>query len=151
MAISAISAIGSGASFIPPPVVPPALSPAESFVQALDTSLNNSTSAVNGLAAANGQNNFISALERALFSNWIASVQSANLNTLSPIIDSVLAGQLGVTGRIDANTPALPFDTDSPASLVLTARILSLFSTMQLLGTDINTAPAIGSLLNIAA
>ena len=146
MALSPISAVGGTTSFIPPPVVPRALSPVERFVQALDTSLNTSTTAtVSGLNATTTQQNFVAALERALFSNFVASVQNNNASTLSPIIDSILAGEFGIT---NSNTQAVPFDTSDPASLVLTARMLSLFSSMQLLGTEVNTNPAIGSLLN---
>jgi putative component of toxin-antitoxin plasmid stabilization module len=151
MAISAISPIAN------PPVLIQALAQArqvnlqQPFEAALTNTLTSLAGAPAALQAASTQSQLVNTLEQALFNQWVSSLQSASADTLGTSLDSLLAGSLGVIGTTGNGVSNLPFDTSSPQSLLFSARLVSLFNTVDLLGGDTGQGSSFGSLLDVLA
>jgi hypothetical protein len=101
------------------------------------------------LQAASSRAQLVNSLEQTLLSQWVASLQSASAGSLGTPLDNILAGSLGITAA--NNGSGLPFDTGTPQSLLFTARLVSLFNTVDLLGGDGGQAFPAGSLLDTLA
>jgi putative component of toxin-antitoxin plasmid stabilization module len=150
MAISAISPIAN------PSVLIQALAQARqvNFQQPFDAALTNTLNSLAGAPAAlqaASPKSLVNSLEQALFSQWVSSLQSASADTLGSSLDSLLAGNLGIIGATGDGVSNLPFDTSSPQSLLFSARLVSLFNTVDLLGGDTGQSSSFGSLLDVLA
>jgi hypothetical protein len=151
MAISPISPISNATSFIQAALSARLLSPAQAFEQVLATSVSGPPTSPAALAAAR-PGDFATALEQVLFRNLVSTVERADLSTLTPALQPLFAGELGLTSPLspDALQPLLA--GASPAErAVLSANLTSLFSTIQLLGTEPDQEPQLGSLLDLLA
>jgi hypothetical protein len=149
MAISAISPIVTPPLFIQPLAQLRQLHVEQSFNTALASTLNGIAAGPATLQAVTSQPQTVKSLEQALFNQWVSSLQSATAGTLGTSLDGVLAGSLGITGQTGVSE--LPFDTSNPQSLLFTARLVSLFNTVDLLGGDAGQSSQLGSLLDTLA
>ena len=149
MAISAISPIVTPPVFIQPLAPLRLLNADQSFNTALASMLNGIAAGPGTLQSVTSQPQTIKSLEQALFNQWMNSLQSATAGTLGTPLDSALAGSLGIIGTTGVSE--LPFDTSNPQSLLFTARLVSLFNTVDLLGGDAGQGSQIGSLLDTLA
>jgi hypothetical protein len=149
MAISAISPIVTPPVFIQPLAQLRQLNIEQSFNTAVASTLNGIAAAPATLQAVTSQPQTVKPLEQALFNQWVSSLQSATAGTLGTSLDRVLAGSLGITGQTGVSE--LPFDTSNPQSLLFTARLVSLFNTVDLLGGDAGQSSQLGSLLDTLA
>ena len=149
MAISAISPIIAQPIFIQPLGQARALNVPQPFETALANTLNGIGGSPAALQATTSRAQLVNSLEQTLFSQWVGSLQSTSAGSLGTPLDNILAGSLGMTSA--NNGSGLPFDTSSPQSLLFTARLISLFNTMDLLGGDIGQASSAGSLLDTLA
>jgi len=149
-----ISAISPG--FTPPVFIQPlppthGLEVQQPFNTALASTLNRITAAPTPLPAVSTQTQLINSLEQALFNQWVTSLQSVSPSALGTAFDNTLAPSLGITTTSANEVSALRFDANSPQSLLFTARLASLFNTMDLLGGDTGQGTSLGSLLDILA
>jgi len=151
MAISAISPITNPPIFIERLAQTRQVDLHQPFDAALRSTLNSLAGESAALRAASTQSQLVNSLEQALFNQWVSSLQSASAGPLGAALDSLLAGSLGITGPTGNGISNLPFDTSSPQSLVLTARLVSLFNTVDLLGGDAGEGSTFGSLVNVFA
>ncbi len=152
MATSPVSFFAPTTSIIPPPVTIPQIPASSPFLDALQgTQANAATTPLNTFPALSPQSQFIATLERSLFSDWTTGLQPIGGNSLGPAIESILANALGLTGPIPAESRGVPFDASNPASVAITSQILSLFGSIQSLGTGASPTPTIGSILDLAA
>jgi hypothetical protein len=150
MAIPAISPI------VIPPVFSESIrqtrelgSPPNPFEVALTNTANGMANTPAVLQPPSSRTQAVSSLEQALFNQWVGSLQSVSSGSLGAALDNVLAG-LGVTGTAEASSQ-LPFDPNNPQSLLLAARLISLFSTIDLLGGEAGGGPQLGTLLDTLA
>src|SRR3954451_24301481 len=149
MAISAISPIIAQPIFIQPLAQSRALNFTQPFETALANTLNGAGGSLATLQAPTSRAQLVNSLEQTLFSQWVGSLQSASAGALGTPLDNILASGLGTTGA--NNGSGLPFDSGSPQSLLFTARLVSLFNTMDLLGADTSQTSPSGSLLDTLA
>ncbi|MEO8627107.1 MAG: hypothetical protein ABI612_03275 [Betaproteobacteria bacterium] len=150
MAISPASFFAPTMSIIPP-VTLPQLSASNPALNALRGTRANAAPALASLQALAPQREFVAALEQLLFTNSATGLQPVSSDTLGPAIESLLASALGLSAPIPTEARGIPFDASNPLPVAITAQILSLFGSIQLLGTDTNPTPTIGSLLDLAA
>src|SRR4051794_33414678 len=122
MAISAIPPIIAQPPFIPPLGQPRALDFAQPFETALANTLNGIGASPAALQAGTSRAQLVNSLEQTLFSQWVASLQSASAGSLGTPLDRILAASLGITGANNASAP--PFDASSAQSLLFTARLV---------------------------
>jgi len=151
MAISAISPISNPPVFIQPLALARQVDFQTPFDAALTNTVNSPTGAPAAVQTTDTSAQLINSLEQALFNQWLSSLQSVSAGPLGGALDSLFAGGLGITGATGKGLPGLPFDTSSPQSLLFTARLISLFNTMDLLGGDAGQASSAGSLLDTLA
>jgi hypothetical protein len=85
-------------------------------------------------------------LEQALFSQWLSNLQSSTSAPLAPGLQTALGSTLSIT-----RTSQPAFDPSNPQSLLLGARLIALFNTVDLLGADTAAASQPGSLLDTLA
>ena len=149
MPISAISPIVTPPVFLQPLAPLRPLNVEQSFTTALASTLNGIAAGPATLQAVTSQPQTIKSLEQALFNQWVTSLQSATAGTLGTSLDGVLAGSLGIMGQTGVSE--LPFDTSNPQSLLFAARLVSLFNTVDLLGSDAGQSSQLGSLLDTLA
>ena len=149
MAVSAISPIVTPPVFIQPLAQLRQLNVEQSFNTALANTLNEIVAPPATLQAVTSQPETVKSLEQALFNQWVSSLQSATAGSLGASLDGLLAGSLGITGQTGVSE--LPFDTSNPQSLLFTARLVSLFNTVDLLGSDAGQSSQLGSLLDTLA
>jgi hypothetical protein len=149
MAISAISPIVTPPVFIQPLAQLRQLNVEQSFSNALASTLNGIAAGPATLQAVTSQPQTVKSLEQALFNQWVTGLQSATAGTLGTSFDGVLAASLGIPGQTGVSE--LPFDTSNPQSLLFTARLVSLFNTVDLLGGDAGQSSQLGSLLDTLA
>jgi hypothetical protein len=151
MAVSPISPISNATSFIQVALSPRLLTPAEAFAQVLETSVSGPPTPLAALAAAR-PGEFASSLEQALFRDLVSTIERADLSTLTPSLQPLFAGELGLTSPLAPAALQTLLEGASPAErAVLSANLTSLFSTMQLLGTEPDQEPQLGSLLDMLA
>jgi hypothetical protein len=151
MAIPAIPPLSIATSFIPPLTQPRELAVQDAFTQVLGTSLSGAPISLAALTSASSGTQSLAALEQALFADWLASIQNADLSSLSSALDPLLAGQLGLIATPGAGTSQSVLNATTGQSLGLTSALVSLFNTIQLLGTDANQPAQVGSLLDLLA
>jgi hypothetical protein len=160
MAISAIPPIGNAASLISPLLAPQQIAQQNAFTAltaALQTNASSAVSSVLDAAAISsvaqtGTTNdtqSLAQLEQALFNEWLSSLQNTGTVSSTPSLDLVLAGQLDATATTGTR-PSL-FGSGTVQSQNLTAAIISLFDTVQMLGTTVNPALLGGSQLDLLA
>ena len=150
MAISAISPIVTQPLFFEPLRQPHAAGGLPNpFAGALTDTLNGISGPSAALRGASAQTQLVNSLEQALFNQWVGSLQSASAGTLGNALDGVLAG-LGVSAPTSTDSQHL-FDANDPQSLLLAARLISLFNTVDLLGGDGGSGPQLGTLLDTLA
>ena len=105
MAVSPIGPISNATSFIQAALSPRLLTPAQAFEQVLATSVSGPPTAPAALAAAR-PGDFATALEQALFRNLVNTVERADLSTLTPALQPLFAGELGLTSPLSPDAPA---------------------------------------------
>jgi hypothetical protein len=151
MAVSPIAPISNATSFIQAALSPRLLTPAEAFAQVLETSVSGPPTPPAALTAAR-PGEFASALEQALFRDLVSTIERANLSSLTPSLQPLFAGELGLTSPLAPTAIQTLLEGASPAErAVLSANLTSLFSTIQLLGTEPDQEPQLGSLLDMLA
>jgi hypothetical protein len=149
MAISAIGPISNATAFIQAALPPRLLTPAEAFEQVLQASASGPPTAPTALAATR-PGDFASALEQALFRNLVSTIERADLSTLTPALQPLFAGDLGLTSPLSPAALQPLLEGASPAErAVLSANLASLFSTIQLLGSEPDNEPQLGGLLDM--
>ena len=162
MAISAIPPIGNAASFISPLLAPQQVAQQNAFTAlatALQTNASSAVSSVLDAAAissiaqtgATNDTQSLAQLEQALFNEWLSSLQNTITPSSTPSLDLVLAGQLDATATATTGTLPSLFGSGTVQSQNLTAAIISLFDTVQMLGTTANPALLGGSQLDLLA
>ena len=151
MAISPIGPISNATSFIQAALSPRLLTSAQAFEQVLATSVSGPPTAPAALAAAR-PGDFATTLEQALFRNLVNTVERADLSTLTPALQPLFAGELGLTSPLspDALLPLLAGATPAERAM-LSANLTSLLNTIQLLGTEPDQEPQLGNLLDLLA
>jgi hypothetical protein len=150
MAVSPISPFSNATSFIPPPIAPRQLAPQEAFNRVLETSLSGPPAAPGALRAASTETEFLAALERALFNDWVNNLQRADPGTLNLGLDALISGRLGLDVLPDGSgLPPVLRDATAAQSLTFASALTSWFNAMQLLGTDADPSPRLGSLLDV--
>src|SRR5262245_34809513 len=102
MAVSPIGPISNATSFIQAALAPRLLTPAQEFSQVLETSGGGTPTAPAALAGAL-PGEFASALEQTLFRDLLRTVEQADLSMLTPGLQPLFAGELGLTSPL---TPA---------------------------------------------
>ncbi len=148
MAVSPIAPISNATSFIQAALSPRLLTPAQAFAQVLETSVSGPPTAPGVLAGAR-PGEFASALEQALFRNLVSTIERADLSTLTPALQPLFAGELGLTSPLSPAALLPLLEGASPAErAVLSSSLTSLFSTLQLLGTEPDQEPQLGGLLD---
>jgi len=162
MAISAIPPIGNATSLISPLLAPQQIAQQNVFT-ALTTALQtNATTAVSSVLdaaavsslaqpGATNDTQSLAQLEQALFNEWLSSLQNTITPSTTPSLDLVLAGQLDATATAAAGTLPSLFGSTPAQSQNLTAAIISLFGTVQMLGTATNEALLGGAQLDLLA
>ncbi len=151
MAVSPIAPISNATSFIQAALSPRLLAPTQAFEQVLQASVSGPPTAAAALAAAR-PGEFASALEQALFRDLVNTVERADLSTLTPALQPLFAGELGLTSPLSPASLLPLLEGASPAErAVLSSSLASLFSTIQLLGTEPDQEPQLGSLLDMLA
>ena len=162
MAISAIPPIGNAASLISPLLAPQQIAQQNAFTAlttALQTNASSAVSSVLDAAAlssiaqtgATNDTQSIAQLEQALFNEWLSSLQKVDTPSSTPSLDLLLAGQLDATATATTGTLPSLFGSATAQSQNLTAAIISLFDTVQMLGTTVNPALLGGSQLDLLA
>ena len=162
MAISAIPPIGNAASLISPLLAPQQIAQQNAFTAlttALQTNASSAVSSVLDAAAlssiaqtgATNDTQSIAQLEQALFNEWLSSLQKVDTPSSTPSLDLLLAGQLDATATATTGTLPTLFASATAQSQNLTAAIISLFDTVQMLGTTVNPALLGGSQLDLLA
>jgi len=162
MAISAIPAIGNAASLISPLLAPQQIAQQNAFTAlttALQTNASSAVSSVLDAAAisslaqtgATNDTQSLAQLEQALFNEWLSSLQNVDTPSSTPSLDLLLAGQLDATATATTGTLPSLFGSAMAQSQTLTAAIISLFDTVQMLGTTVNPASLGGSQLDLLA
>jgi len=101
---------------------------------------------VRALQADTAQTQTATSLEQALFNQWLSNLQVSSTSLLGPGLQAATAG----TSLITSTSPP-PFDPRDPQSLLLAARLIALFNTVDLLGGDTASALQPGSLLDTLA
>lgn len=157
MAISAIPPITSATSFITPLALLQQVDTQNLLAQvasaplAANTALN-APIAPSALAATNSNNiQSLAQLEQALFNDWLASLQNTFLPSATPSLDLLLSGELNLTAAASTGALQLPLGTTPAQSANVNSTLVSLFNTMQLLGTTANQGLQAGSLLDLLA
>jgi hypothetical protein len=111
------------------------------------------TTALSSLAQTNATNSTqsLAQLEQALFNEWLSSLQNTVTPSATPSLDLILSGQLDAAAT--ATSAALPslFGSATTQPQNLTAAIISLFDTVQMLGATTSTGLVGGSQLDILA
>ena len=162
MAISAIPPIGNAASLISPLLAPQQIAQQNAFTAlttALQTNASSAVSSVLDAAAlssiaqtgATNDTQSLAQLEQALFNEWLSSLQKVDTPSSTPSLDLLLAGQLDATATATTGTLPSLFGSATAQSQNLTAAIISLFDTVQMLGTTVNPALLGGSQLDLLA
>ncbi|HYL17535.1 MAG TPA: hypothetical protein VEV20_02570 [Burkholderiales bacterium] len=162
MAISAIPPIGNAASLISPLLAPQQIAQQNAFsalTTALQTNASSAVSSVLDAAAissvaqtgATNDTQSLAQLEQALFNEWLASLQNTDTVSSTPSLDLLLAGQLDATATATTGTLPTLFGSATAQSQNLTTAIISLFDTVQMLGTTVNPALLGGSQLDLLA
>lgn len=146
MALTALSPIGVGSAFIPLPVPPRQALTQDVFGQVLGTSLSGVPVATAAITSSGNATQSLAALEQALFSDWLTSMQNADTSPLAASLDPLLSDQFAASNAL----AQLPFGGTTSQSLDLTARLVALFNTVQLLGTA-QTENQSGSLFDLLA
>jgi len=101
---------------------------------------------VRALQADTAQTQTATSLEQALFNQWLSNLQSSTSAPLAPGLQTALGSTLSIT-----RTSQPAFDPSNPQSLLLGARLIALFNTVDLLGADTAAASQPGSLLDTLA
>jgi hypothetical protein len=152
MAVSPIGPISNATSFIQLALSPRLLTPAEAFNAVLETSLSGPPASPAALAGAVRPGEFASALEQALFRNLVDTVERFDLSTLTPGLQPLFAGELGLTSPLAPGALLPLLEGASPAErAVLSASLTALFNTIQLLGAEPDQEPRLGGLLDTLA
>jgi hypothetical protein len=146
MAISAISPISHGVVFVPPLRSTPQVTPQELFA----TVLQNTISAPPAMSTAALQQaiapeNIVNVLERALLSRFAIDLQGPEINSLTSPVEPSVVTELGAASTLSGS---LPFDAGMFQALNLSSRLTSFFNTLDLLGTQMDGEPQIGSTLD---
>jgi hypothetical protein len=150
MAVSAISPISNAATFIPPPIALRQLVPQDAFNRVLETSLSGPPVAPVALRAASTETQFVSALERALFNDWVNNLQRTDSAALNPGLDALISGRLGLDVLPDGSAlPPVLSDAAVAQSLAFASTLTSWLNAVQLLGTDAEPSPQLGSLIDV--
>jgi hypothetical protein len=151
MALSSIGAVSNASAFIPPPLTQlDRLSATEAFVRVLETSVSGPPARIDALAQAAQPPQFVNALEQALLRDLVNALQRTELSGFNPAIEPVLTSALGLPLSPESIAPllgALP----SAERLAFTTGVATLFSTIQLLGSEPPEEPQIGGLLDTLA
>jgi hypothetical protein len=162
MAISAIPPIGNAASLISSLLAPQQIAQQNAFT-ALTTALQSNAStavssvldaaAISSVAQTGATNDAqsLAQLEQALFNEWLSSLQNTDTVSSTPSLDLVLKGQLDAIATATTGTLPSLFGSGTVQSQNLTAAIISLFGTVQMLGTATNPAVLGGSQLDLLA
>jgi hypothetical protein len=162
MAISAIPPIGNAARFISPLLAPQQIAQQNAFTALTTTLQANASSAVSSVldaaaisslaqTGATNDTQSLAQLEQALFNEWLSSLQNTITPSATPSLDLVLAGQLDATTTAAAGTLPSPLGSTPAQSQNLTAAVISLFGTVQMLGSVTNEALLGGSQLDLLA
>jgi hypothetical protein len=101
---------------------------------------------VRALQADTAKTQTAASLEQALFNQWLSNLQGSTGSALGSGLQTALASTLGMT-----RTSPPAFDPNNPQLLLLTARLIALFNTVDLLGGDTASALQPGSLLDTLA
>jgi hypothetical protein len=157
MAISAIPPITSATTFVPPLTLVQQVETQNLFAQlagaslAVDSSLNAATVAPAALTTtSSGNTQSLAQLEQALFNDWLTSLQNTISPSPTPSLDLLLSGELNLTAAASSGALQLPLGTTTGQAANVNSALISLFNTMQLLGTTANQLQA-GSLLDLLA
>lgn len=162
MAIAAIPPIGNAASFIAPLLSPQQIAQQNAFTAlttALQTGASNAVtslldSAAVSAVAQTGTTNAtqsLAQLEQALFNEWLSSLQNNDTPSATPSLDLILAGQLDATTTATTGTLSSLFGSATTQSQNVTAAVLSLFDTVQMLGGTTNPGLLPGAQLDLLA
>ena len=150
MAIPAISPIGTPPFFVEPLAPARTAALAQPFNATLTNSLNVMAQAAAATPATTTSPQLVNSLEQTLFSQWLASLQSStSTGALPTSLDNVLGQALGLTG-ITGGLPST-LDASNPQAMLFTARLVSLFNTVDLLGGDNGLVGQPGSMLDTLA
>jgi len=148
MAVSPIGPISNATSFIQAALSPRLLTPTQAFAQVLETSVSGPPTAPAALAGAR-PGEFASALEQALFRDLLRTVERADLSMVTPGLQPLFAGELGLTSPLSPAALLPLLEGATPAErAVLSAGLASLFSAIELLGTAPDQEPQLGGLLD---
>ena len=162
MAIAAIPPISNTTSFVSQLLSPQQVAQQNVFTALTNALTTDSSTVVSSIldpaaisataqTATVNDSQSLAQLEQALFNEWVASLQNTDTSSPTPSLDLVLAGQLDATAT--ATTGALPslFGSTTAQSQNVNATILSLFDTVQLLGTTVNQGLSAGSQIDFLA
>jgi hypothetical protein len=138
---------------LPPASTQDLFAPVADAARAVDTALAAGTVAPSALTTASSTDTTqsLAQLEQALFSDWLASLQSTIVPSATPSLDLLLSGVLDL--GLAASTVALQSSLGTPTGQAanVNSALVSLFNTMQLLGTTPTQALPAGSQLDILA
>lgn len=152
MAVSAIAGIGNFVSFIPPLARLQQITPQQAFGQVVDQALRGATIAPAALTSTNAGTQSVAAFEQALFGNWLTTLQNLQVPSApATSFDQLLAAQIDLTSVLAGGSSPAPFGLGAGAATGLTPGIVSLFDTMQLLGSQANQQQQVGTLIDLLA